>query len=414
MVTRKNQPFVIWGSAALLFAATIAVAWPGTLIGDNIRQLQEIASGQISDWHSPFHSTVWALFGGKTAPMLVFQALVYWTGIALLANALARKAGLRWGLALLAVGLTPLSILYMARIQKDNFVTAWLILAVGLTVKFGRAYGLLPAILGMLSRANAVFAVPPLFVSSRSLLRTVALCVALALALIPLSRLINYDVLGAKPSNVEKSLQLFDLAGIETFSGATLVQPSLERCYTPFWWDRLEIECRAFTRSRGSLTSVWLKAIADHPAAYLWHRARAFNSNIHFLVPARQDCIATANPDCVETDQALLKDALTRNPLLWPVTWLLVGSLLLFTRLEGTARALILSGLLYGFAYFAFGVAAGIRYFYWTEFAIQVGIVWQLAIGGIPRWRRIALAVAAVWLAGLAFRYGPLALQAMV
>ena len=99
---------------------------------------------------------------------------------------------------------------------------------------------------------------------------------------------------------------------------------------------------------------------------------------------------------------------MSRNPLFWPVTWLLIGSSMLFTRLEPVARALVLSGLLYGFSYLVFGVAAGFRYFYWTELAIQLAMVWQLATSGLPQWRRIAVAVAAMWIAGLAFRYLPL------
>jgi len=403
----KSNPS-IWVAASALFALMVAVDWPGHAIGDNVRQLAEISAGQISDWHSPFHSTIWSLLGGSSAAMLVLQLAVYWLGLALVAEALAKRAGVRWGLAVLALSFTPLSFLYLGRTQKDTFMVAWLVLALGLNLRFGKAAGVLPALFGMLSRANAVFAVPSLFLGTRSLFRNVAIGLAVAVAMVPVSRFINYDILHARYSHVERSLMLFDIAGIEEFSGATDIQPQLSRCYTPFWWDRLEIQCHAFSNSAGDLTATWLKAIAAHPGAYLWHRLRAFNSNIYFLVPARQDCLGTFSPDCSDGPHAVLKDAVSRNPLFWPVTWLLIGSSMLFTRLEPVARALVLSGLLYGFSYLVFGVAAGFRYFYWTELAIQLAMVWQLATSGLPQWRRIAVAVAAMWIAGLAFRYLPL------
>ena len=64
-------------------------------------------------------------------------------------------------------------------------------------------------------------------------------------------------------------------------------------------------------------------------------------------------------------------------------------------------------GTLYGMGYLIVGVASGFRYFYWTELAVQISLLWQLA-HGLPRWRSIAIAVLATWVIGYAYRYGPM------
>lgn len=414
-MTEKTERYVAavpWIVAASLFALLTLLYWPGQLIGDNARQLLEITSNTISDWHSPWHSTLWKLLGApRTEPMLVVQLALYWSGFALIADALRRRAGLRWALAMLAVGLTPLSLLYLGRLQKDTFEVASLVLAAGLIARQARFAALVALLSGMLSRMNAVFAVGPMVLrNDRHRLRDIGLALMLSLALIGLSGIINYGLLDAQHSQVEKSLQLFDIAGIEHFSGDRSIEPQINACYTPFWWDRLEIGCHAFSSSsREPLTQTWTSAIGRHPIAYAEHRIAAFNRNIYFLVKPGQDCAADPeNMYCKGSSGGLLRDALLRNPFLWPVTWLVLGLAFVLTRPVPFAQTLTISALGYGGAYLLIGVAAGFRYFYWTELAIQIALMWQVATAGIPHWRRLLAAVLAVWVIGLAWRYAPL------
>lgn len=406
-----SQVLLPWLMAGLLFVAMTFIYWPGALIGDNVRQLAEIRSNAISDWHSPWHTTVWKLLGApRTQGLLVVELGLYWTGFALVADALRRCAGLRWALAMLAVGLTPASLLYLGRLQKDTFFVACLVLAAGLIARQMRLAALVPLLSAMLSRMNAVFAVGPMALrNDRHRLRDIGLALLLSLALIGASRLINFGLFDAQHSQVEKSLQLFDIAGIEHFSGDRSVEPQISACYTPFWWDQLEIGCHAFSNSKASLTKVWLDAIARHPIAYAQHRLAAFNRNIYFLAEPGQDCAADPkNAFCQGNSAGVLRDALLRNPFLWPVTWLVLGLAFVLTRPVAFAQTLTVSGLAYGLTYLPFGVAAGFRYFYWTEIAIQIALVWQAATVGIPRWRWLLAAVLAVWVVGLTWRYVPL------
>lgn len=391
----------IWVIAALLCLAIVFLAWPGTEIGDNIRQLSEIRSGRLTDWHPPLMSVVWRALGTTAQSMLILDCILYWVGFACLADQLRREKGSGWALAMLAIGLSPLSVYYLGRVQKDTLMAALFVLATGLGARFGRGYAAIPAFLGMLARANAVFAAPPLLLRTKGLLATLLLSIVLALALIPLSTFINRSLFGAEASHVEKSLQLFDIAG----SG----QGEFMRCYTPFEWDTLQSRCHAFDRSPDDLTGRWLTIIAEHPVAYALHRLSFFNHAIFFLVPPRQECVAMPQDDSCTAEGAypLLKDAITRNALFWPVTWLVVGFVLLLLPLDPLARSLALSGMMYGLAYLVVGVASGFRYFYWTELSVQIALLWQLA-HGLPRWRWIAWAVLATWIAGYAWRYLPL------
>jgi len=395
----------LWVIAAALGLIVVLVSWPGAMIGDNLRQLSEIRAGRLTDWHPPLMSVIWRTLGTTPQSIMVLNALLYWSGIALLADQLRREVGSRWALAMLAVGLSPISIYYLGAVQKDSLLTALFVLAAGLSARFGRAYGMLPAFVGMLARANGVFAAAPFFVRTKRLLPTTLLCIALSLALVPVSTFINRAVLGASPSHVQKSLQLFDLAGIG--------DPALKRCYSPFYWDTLEIHCRAFSTTPDDLTNVWLHAITEHPLAYSLHRLDHFNHAIFFLVPPRQECVLVPadEPSCRNPGpHPYLRDAIGRNALVWPVTWLVVGFILLLLPLEPFARTLTLSGMLYGLAYLVVGVASGFRYFYWSELAVQVALLWQLA-HGLPRWRWIAGAVVATWIIGYAFRYLPMLLS---
>ena len=405
-----NRPEAIWFIAGLLAAATIAARWPGALIGDSLVQLREIQAGRITDWHPPLMAVIWRALGATPQAMLLVQVPIYWAGVALIADQLRRETSGKWGFAILLVGLTPMSLLYLGTVQKDTLLVAFLTLTTGLCLRFGRWPALVPGLLAALTRANAIFAVPALFVTKQRLLPTLAICAATSLALLPASRFVNHSVLGAERSHVEKALQLFDMAGIERYSGRQILGSSISRCYSVFYWDTLDYDCEAFSRTPDDLTGAWLNAIRAEPVAYLQHRLNHFNHTIFFLVPPLQECVYVPqhHKNCRSGGDSLLKDAALRNALLWPVTWLVIGASLLFLRLAEPARMLTLSAMLYGLGYIIVGVAAGFRYFYWTEFAIQLALVWQLATSGIPRWRPLVLLVLAVWAAGYAYRYLPL------
>jgi hypothetical protein len=399
----------LWLSSLTLALLTIALRWPGALIGDSVVQLAEIRSGHLTDWHPPLMAVVWRAMDTSAQAMLALQNLIYWLGFALLSDRLWQDGRRKWAGLMLVVGLSPLSLNYLGAIQKDTLLTSLFVLATGLTACFGARAGAVSAFIGMLTRANAVFAFGPYAVLTRSRPLRILLCLIVAAVLVPVSSLINQKLLGAAPSHVEKSLQLFDLAGIERYSGHQVLGRNFSRCYSPFYWDSLELGCKAFTRTPENITSRWVSAIADEPVAYARHRLSNFNHNIYFLVPPLQECVLVPqfHKNC-RGSPSLLLDAMSRNALFWPVTWLMIGLIFLSLPLDPLAETLALSALLYGFAYVIVGVASGFRYFYWTEVALQIALLWQTATVGLPQWRRLVFPVLLLWTICYLYRYLPM------
>lgn len=399
----------LWACAAGLAAATILFFWPGTMIGNTIVQLGEIRAGQLRDWHPPMMAVMWKALGTTPQSLLILNSMLYWTGIGLIADELMRRRGAGWGFAVLLVGLSPIAFLNLGRVQRDNFMVSLFLIAAGLGEKLSLRAAVVPGALATLFRTDAIFAFPPLIVSSRRWVVRLALCLALAVALFPIVNFVNRSVLGAIPAHAEKSLQLFDIAGIESISGDSAIKPDIKRCYTPFWWDSLERDCHALSNNPQSLTKIWISAIADHPVAYVAHRLDHFNQAIFFLVAPRQDCRFDPNGEnCKSGTYSALKDAAVRNAFLWPVTWLVVGLFLLFGRLEPLAERLTWSAMLLAAAQLAVGVATEFRYFLWVELALQVAVVWQLGMGRLPNRKPMLAGVFCVWLIGYGFRYLPL------
>lgn len=203
------------------------------------------------------------------------------------------------------------------------------------------------------------------------------------------------------------SLQIFDLAGVAVRSGddelvkaATgLELAKIEQCYTVYWWDGFSDWGRcaqAFGHARarsqaepGAVTRLWLDAIKTHPGAWTAHRLAHLNSSIYFLVPAKhfryaEPRTASEPVEFEKTTPTLIaRNLVSINPLLWPITWIAVGGMLLVALKKAessndslwAARMLVLSALGYSLAYLVVGVATVMRYHYWSEMAILVAIV---------------------------------------
>jgi hypothetical protein len=407
---------------SIVFAfINLTIHWPGNLTPDSKGQLLEAYAGNYSDWHPPIMALIWRqllFFGYSLEPMLVFQISFHWLGLGLFSYSICKAKYPISALLMLISGFTPIALKYTGVIQKDTLLTSLMIAGFGLTsldnLKL-KWFGILIGFIAMLSRANAVFAFTPLLIfsfqkwlKSQNLYKFFLTCVFFSILLIPVSQWINHSIFNAKRTNVERSLQLYDLAGIAYFSGDKSVLPvnieNIKNCYTPLFWDTLTSErCGgAFAKIDRDITRDWLNSIFNHPSAYFKHRLSHFNREIFFLVPPAQQCVDA--PEFHNCPKSFLSDAIHKNGLLWPVAWLTLGITMLLTGIKGIAQALCLSGVLYGLGYLFFGVAADFRYFYWTELAIQTALIYQLAFFGFAKWRIAALAVITVWIIGYSYR----------
>ena len=435
--------------ALMLAVASAALAWPGIAAYDATTQFTQAITGQYDDWHPPIMARIWSLFlkagAWGTAPMLLLQLALSWSGLALLAVALRRTRAPVAGWCVLAIGLLPPVLDWMVVVDKDCQMIGALACAIGLVASFRLAKrrvplwaGAIVAILlayAILLRANAVFAVMPLafawagwFGFRRWWMRGVALLGAMLLA-IGVSGPINHRMLGADRSGVEYTLPIFDLAGIShraglaSMPGLTMADWSrAERlhCATPFYWDPFADPARCgpmgnllVSDENGPppLFRNWIAAIVAHPLAYAEHRAAHLNSTLRIATPPDEhsaaapfrtpdnlyDIGAKATPATMALSR--VSGAVAETPLGVPAVWL-VAMLAMGWVLRATPRqpardlglSLVLSGLLMTASFAVVSIASDLRYHLWLILATALTVALLGACRKVPRGR---LAIAA-------------------
>jgi hypothetical protein len=452
-----------------LFVLNVLLHFPGTMQNDSIQQYRQALSGQYQDWHPPAMAWLWGhvdRFGPGPAPMLLLHLGAYWLGFALLADGLRRVGHPRLALLMACAGAFPPFLALNASVIKDVGLVASWIAAVGAVFWFRVQARRIPlgvwlvvaALVGYgaLVRSNAIFGLGPLLLllawRSPAKLQWPALAAAAVVAAVlalPASQWVNRHVFNAQPAHGEFSLYLFDLLGIAAHTRqpalleprATLTQQDLDACYTPYWWDTLSPWGRCASkvhRQPGDpelvtlpegIAQQWVSAITQHPVAYALHRLKHFNSAVLFavplkhvrLVPEYQADEPSFKSFGVVTQSDIRLDLLRKNFMIWPVTWLAWGIVLLVflhrqpasdasEQAMALARVLTVSALGYSGAYLLIGVATDMRYHYWSMLAIMVATILvlpMLALRWRQRDRRLTVGlgvVCAVVLVGLATR----------
>jgi hypothetical protein len=410
-----------------LFAANVALHFPGVMNNDSAGQYREALSGRYGDWHPPIMAWLWGVvhvFADGPAPMLVLHLALYWLGFGLFADGLRRSGHPRLAPAATLAGAFPPFLYVNAQVVKDvGMAVSWLAAAGALywfRVQQRRvpwpaavAIGLL-LFYGTMVRTNAVFGLGPLLLlalAPKSWLRNARLMIAavvVAVVALPAGMVANRVLFNPVPEHAVQSLFLFDLMGIAVHTGdpsviaprATFARDELRACYSPYWWDSLSEwgTCAAkvnrphagiSTHPEG-LPSQWLKTIAQHPLAYAEHRLKHFNSALLFLVPPKHIRLTpeyrTGDPKVkpleVVTERDVRLDIVRKNFAIWPATWLaLAGCLLFLLRHEppvtgvAAGRVLAVSALGYSGAYLLIGVATDMRYHYWSLLAVLLALL---------------------------------------
>jgi len=433
----------IVGAAA---TASLILVWPGVALYDTIVQYGQVKSGRYDDWHPPIMARCWAgleaigLHG--TGPLLVLQLALFWGGIALAALALAKMRARRAGIALALAMLFPPVLDWTMAIDKDVQLLAAMVSATGGVAWFRLAGRRMPgwvavvvaALLAyaVLARANAAFAVVPLAFGlcgwgARRFVARAAILLGTTLVVLAALPPINQRVLGASASHVERTLPVFDLAGIAHYAPlatvpgvpAALWQEGERRhCYTPFFWDPFgtPTTCGQIgdiltddDNGRTPLFHDWLRAIVHHPLAYAEHRAMHLNANLRFLVPADEPSTAVPpgsqpNPwhigaaaGAATLAMEAVTKAICRTPFGAPIVWLALA-LTLWWALAATppqpARdiglALAASASLMAFSFAIVSIASDLRYHLWLFVGALLAAAMTGACRGVPR-NRLAI-----------------------
>lgn len=441
---------IIPAICALLFLVQVAVFRWGVITPDTVAQYGQALSGQYEDWHPPVTAWIWRqLLHVQTgsAPFLMLDCALYWTGLGLVAEAFRRERKPVAAACVIAVALLPIPFGEMGAILKDSLLAGCCILASGLlafaqlrdrplgwTATLGCCVLLIVA---AASRFNAVLAAAPLLALClapgqwQGSFRRGGTAIAIAATILAgTTILVNQLLLQPRRTYPIFSLVNFDLAGTTVWSGRSVYpagaappHPLIARCYTPAMFnpryetdcDRVEDALRDYSHTGGTgALRLWADAVRAAPWAYVRHRALHFNAGQRWWVPRVPDDAVyvmsadnrlglhfVANPAAMAVYRAATAMAVT--PLGRPATWLAVslGILILAARDRASplARALALSSLCYGLGYAFVGVAPDLRYNLWTMIAAMLGAV---ILGVEFEWRDVSrgrLAVAALPLA---------------
>lgn len=426
---RFNHRLSIFLVILLACGIFTALRFPGEMNPDSQSQFEQAVSGVYNDWHPPVMARLWSffmLFSGGVWTMFVFQMLCWALAFAFLALTLERRGYRVAAWATVVVALFPPFLMHVVNIHKDVGLVATLMLAVALVAQYRLQDKKVPFLVGVivaalllyagLVRSNSWFAVMPILVWMvwpGLLRRPISLALAcgiVAVALVPVSGLVNQSILDARPAGALRTLQIFDLAGIVRFSRDTIVAQDkitlaqIDECYSPmiadifyhgercgFLWDAIagsadtpaglaNDQPNKAPSPSVSLTPLWIAAIRKHPLAYAEHRLGHFNAAMQFLIPGHEASVPAIHAvvDGVPGERLeplhgarKILDLVRFGPWATPAVWLALGLALLLLLHDAARRldavdtlslALTLSGASYIAAFLLIGVANDPRY----------------------------------------------------
>jgi hypothetical protein len=296
-----------------MVGATVIVVLfhPGFMSPDSLNQLLQGRTGNYTNQHPPVMSWLLGRFdhllaGHGPTGMLAFHALLLWSGLALLASQLFEgRNGLVW---MAAVGFFPPVLALSAPIWKDVSMAAALTLAMGLLLAAdrtgSRSYlwaSLPPLFYAWAVRQNAMVAVVPLaLLWSAALARghqpphRVLVASVAALSLLGGFALtagaIQGSLTGHRDFHNGQTIPLFDLQAMSLLTHQNLMPPyelaenpnlnleTMQRLYLPYSCNPIlygpdaALSLTSDPAKLKELYRTWLRAILDHPMAYLRHR----------------------------------------------------------------------------------------------------------------------------------------------
>lgn len=320
MTEARRRLIAIALATAAGITAVCIVYYPAVMSPDSIGMYQQAITGVIDGSRKqPLTAFLWmGILNAAPHPfaLLLFQNLIFWSGLALIVGA-CRLGPAGSALSLLALGWWPTIFAQLGTLWSDVLLAASLTLCVGLALTGARrrsrallAAALVPLWCGLALRTNGFPAIVPLTgwlialwfsVTARRPPRTLSFLTVWVLVLLILTagwRVFSRAVVSGGSGAPTRSLQfaLFhDLAGIAVRSGDLRLPSYVYRSlphfdldtvravydpadvnrfvYNPRW--RIDMFITQDPAEFQELVRVWRGAIAAHPSAYLGRRAEA-------------------------------------------------------------------------------------------------------------------------------------------
>jgi hypothetical protein len=437
-------------AAAAGLTAVCLVYYPALMSPDSLGMYQQALTGLLDGSRKqPLTAFFW-MWILKVAPhpfaLLLFQNLVFWSGLAL--TVAACRLGVTGSvLAVLGAGLWPTVFAHLGTLWSDVLLGAFLTLFVGLALWGARkrsrlllAVALIPMWCGLAMRSNGFPAIVPLtgwvvalwYTATRTArvprLTFFAAWALLFIGLVAGWRIFSRAIVSHGSGAPTRSLQfaLFhDLAGIAVASNDLRLPAYVHRSlpgfdmdtiravydpadvnlfvYNPRW--KIEMFITTKPDEFRELVAVWKGAIAAHPGAYLRRRADAVATmfqvrGVHYPFHMGID----PNTQGLEFQRSPLYDRvtgwLTATKGIFFRGWVFVLAsigmvLLAWRRRRWSTVAVCGSGLCYVAPYLVFTTGSDFRYIWWMVVATLLGALLLLFEGDEARGEQQRPAVAA-------------------
>jgi hypothetical protein len=304
---------VIGAFTVASFAIALALLYPGQYPFDSAYQLWQARSGTFSNITPVPMIWVWSLLlkvFGNPASLLCLNLAMFWTGLGLCFHVLRAPQWLKI-VGILLVGLNPLALVQMAHLLSDAHMTAVMFLGMGLIAQSlrtgSRAMLVTACILFIYAgtiRQNALAAIIPLgalalyaFRSREPIEKKTFLASMVVAGALTAMAATTFDrTIATERHTVWPILALWDLAAISVATDQLLLPPfthgeglSVEElretgAFNPISTTYLfshstsgirdGFDSPYSTDQQWKLAMAWGRAAAQHPLAYLAHRAR--------------------------------------------------------------------------------------------------------------------------------------------
>lgn len=361
-----------WLAALAGLCFVLLAFWPGYLSWDSAYQWWQARTGELDPTHPPVMVRIWQLSRAilpDPGGMLLLPLLLWWSALALFADALGGSTFRRTATVLL-LGLWPPLLALQPHLWKDVWMTALFALAVACLAQDlreehrGWRLGALVALLFACAfRFNALPAALPLlaWIAWREWpgrrLRVAGATLVMALGVQLGAGVLNH-VPGSRDMPVWPSVAMWDIAAVSIAEDRLLFPPDwvtpdltvadLRRDFQPYvnvpsfhsGQLRLNYYYDYTPEQFAELRTAWLALPRDHAMAYAMHRARLSSYLLGFRQATHPDSLVLHpgvvaykdNPIMARNDGALNRwlqpvlDGLVDTPLFAPWPYLL-GSL---------------------------------------------------------------------------------------